>query len=145
MVRLEILMVEDNRGDVVLLDEAFDRPGASHCIHVVCDGVEALEFLRRQGAHAHAPRPDVIVLDLKLPRKGGREVLEDILPDPDLRCTPIVVLSSSESELELVRDLHLPMGLCIAKPSTFAGYVEIAGIIISHGRRQAENAPSPAP
>ena len=145
MDRLKILMVEDNRGDVVLLDEAFDRSGASHCIHVVCDGVEALEVLRRQGAHAQAPRPDVIVLDLKLPRKGGREVLEDILPDPDLRCIPIVVLSSSESELELIRNLHLPMGLCIAKPSTFAGYVEIAGIIISHGRRHAENTPSPAP
>lgn len=136
MAPLEILMVEDNGGDVVLMDEAFGRAGISHRISVARDGVEALEFLRRQGKYAQAPRPDVIVLDLKMPRKGGREVLAELLPDPNLREIPVVVLSSSQSELEFVK-LQVPEEYCIAKPSSFEGFVQIARVIGARGRPMA--------
>ena len=144
MDRLEILMVEDNGGDVVLLDEGFTRAGIAHRLSVISDGVEAVKFLRRQGPYAQAPRPDVIVLDLKLPRKGGREVLAEILPDPDLGKIPIVVMSSSQAELEVVKKYHLPEGFCIAKPSTFAGYIGIAKTIGAYGHQVTGNHTSPA-
>lgn len=144
MERLEILMVEDNRGDVVLLDEALVHIGASHHTSVASDGVEAVSFLRQEGPYAQAPRPDVIVLDLKLPRMGGREVLEAILPDPNLCDIPVVVLSSSQSELDTLRSGPSAPGLCISKPSTFAGYIDIARTIISRGRL-TENSPTLAP
>ncbi|MCY2924090.1 MAG: response regulator [Planctomycetota bacterium] len=146
MDRLEILMVEDNGGDVVLLDEAFTRAGIAHRVNVISDGAEAIEFLRRQGPYAQAPRPDVIVLDLKLPRKGGREVLDEILPDPDLGRIPIVVLSSSQTELEVVvKKYRLPEGFCIAKPSTFAGYIGIAKTIGAYGHHVTGNQTSLTP
>ena len=145
MDRLEILMVEDNGGDVVLLDEAFVRVGIAHHISVTPDGEEALEFLRRRGRHTRAPRPDVIVLDLKLPRKGGQEVLAEILPDPELNKIPIVVLSSSQSELEAVKGRLLPADFCITKPATFDGYVRIAELIGACGRHLAENAADRTP
>ncbi|MCY2930138.1 MAG: response regulator [Planctomycetota bacterium] len=130
---LDILMVEDNGGDVVLLDEAFARTGIAHRVHVATDGVEALAYLRRQGPYADAPRPDVIVLDLKMPRKGGREVLAELLPDTDLQAIPVVVLSSSQSELELIKH-QVPAEHCIAKPFSFEGYLQIARFIGSLGR-----------
>ncbi len=145
MDRLEILMVEDNAGDVVLLDEGFVQAGVAYHISVATDGVEAIEFLRRQGAYAQAPRPDAIVLDLKLPRKGGREVLAELALAPDLCDIPVVVLSSSQSELEVVRSQHPFGGVCIAKPSTFAGYVEIARTIIALAQPLGTMAGSPPP
>ena len=121
----EILIVEDNRGDVVLMQEAIEGEGLSCHVVVLPDGVEAMAYLHREGKYAGAVRPDLIVLDLKLPRKGGREVLEEIRPDPELNAIPLVVLSSSRSELQLARPRTLAGQCCMVKPSTFAGYLEL--------------------
>jgi two-component system, chemotaxis family, response regulator Rcp1 len=129
MKTVEILIVEDNRGDVVLVQEAMTRAAITHHLTVARDGVEAMDFLRRQGKHASAPRPDLIVLDLKLPRRSGREVLADLAPDPSLRDIPVVILSSSISELEIARAHMLPTQMCMGKPSTFVGYVELVQCI----------------
>ena len=125
MKTVEVLMVEDNPGDLVLVREAASKAGLPYHVNVVRDGVEATEYLRSEKRHAGAGRPDLIVLDLKLPRKSGREVLEEITPDPKLRDIPIVLLSSSRSELELVRARHRPGRSYQVKPSTFPGYVEL--------------------
>lgn len=125
MKDIEVLMVEDNRGDVVLVEEAFGKLGLGHHLNVVPDGVEALEYLHHQGKYTAAVLPDLIVLDLKLPRKSGREVIEEMRPDPALCAIPLVILSSSRSELELARRRQLPRQRCLVKPSTFAGYVEM--------------------
>lgn len=135
MNQVQVLMVEDNGGDVVLLDEALTRAGVPHRISVATDGVEAMRFLRKEGPYRGAPRPDLIVLDLKLPRKGGREVLSELKPDPDLRAIPVVVLSSSRSELELVKEYDLPDESRITKPSTFTGYVEVAKAMEAYRRK----------
>jgi CheY-like chemotaxis protein len=122
---VDILMVEDNRGDVVLMQEALNTVGLQHRVHVVSDGVEAVAYLRRQGQYAAAIRPALIVLDLKLPRKNGREVLDEIMPDPELSRIPVALLSSSRSELEAARALRIPSRNYMVKPSTFAGYIEL--------------------
>jgi len=129
MKPVEVLMVEDNRGDVVLVEEAMAKAGLTHTVTVVPDGVEAMAYLRRRGAYADAARPDLIVLDLKLPRKSGREVLDEIRPDPALNAIPIVILSSSRSELEVARSNGRPEERCIAKPATFADYVDLVKVI----------------
>ena len=129
MKRVEVLMVEDNRGDVVLVEEAMAKAGLDHAVNVVSDGVEAIDYLHRLGAYAAAAKPDLIVLDLKLPRKSGREVLAEIRPDPALNTIPVVILSSSRSELEIARSHSRPEERCIAKPTTFAGYVDLVKVI----------------
>jgi len=120
-----VLMIEDNPGDVVLVREAVEKVGLPYRICVARDGVEAMERLAAGMPGAERSRPDLIVLDLKLPRKNGHEVLADIAKDRDLRGTPIVVLSSSRSELEIVRASRLPNMTMLAKPSTFAGYLSL--------------------
>jgi two-component system, chemotaxis family, response regulator Rcp1 len=129
MKTMKVLMVEDNRGDVVLVQEAMAKAGITFQVHVVPDGVEAMAYLRRQGRYAGATRPDLIVLDLKLPRKTGQEVLAEIQPDAELNGIPLVVLSSSRSELEIARTRGLPGKSCMAKPSTFDGYVALVRAI----------------
>jgi CheY-like chemotaxis protein len=129
MKTVEILMVEDNRGDVVLVEEAMAKMGLTHAVTVVTDGVEAMDYLCRRGAYAGAARPDLIVLDLKLPRKSGREVLEEITRDPALDAIPIVIVSSSRSELEIARSHGRPEVRCMAKPATFAGYVDLVTVM----------------
>lgn len=129
MRKIEVLMVEDNRGDVVLVEEAMAKAGLAHTVTVVPDGVEAMDYLHRRGAYAEAARPDLIVLDLKLPRKSGREVLAEIRPDSALNAIPVVILSSSRSELEVARAHGRPEERCIAKPTTFAGYVDLVKVI----------------
>ncbi len=121
---VSVLLVEDNRGDVILVKEAMEEIGLTHRVDVVADGVEAMEFLRRSGKYAQAPRPDLILLDLKLPRKNGREALEEILLDPTLRDIPVIILSSSRSELELARAFGLPDECYMVKPGTYDGFVE---------------------
>ena len=121
----EILIVEDNRGDVVLFQEAMNKARVCHHLTVVRDGVEAMEYLCRQGKYAETPRPELLILDLKLPRKSGREVLAELRPMPDLCDIPVVILSSSRSELELARATLLPRQRCLVKPSTFEGYVDL--------------------
>ena len=97
----------------------------ANCIHVVHDGVEALGYLRRQGAYATAPRPDLILLDLNLPRMNGRQVLVEVKSDPDLRNIPVVVLTSSSDEENVVKSYDLHANCYIVKPVGFDGLIEV--------------------
>jgi two-component system, chemotaxis family, response regulator Rcp1 len=113
---VEILLVEDNPDDVDLTIEAFRESHSPSRLHVVEDGVEALAFLRHQGAHADAPRPDLILLDLNLPRKTGYEVLAEVKTDPALRSIPVVVLTTSTAEADVARSYALAANCYITKP-----------------------------
>ena len=122
---IRILMVEDNDGDVFLTTEALKEAKVANQVHVVHDGVEALEYLRRHGKYATAPRPDLILLDLNLPRKDGREVLEEIKADPALHKIPIVILTSSSAETDVCKTYDLHANCYIVKPVDFAALVEV--------------------
>jgi len=113
---IDILLVEDNPGDVRLTQEALKEAKLGNELHVVEDGVEAMAFLRRQGAHRNAVRPDLILLDLNLPLKNGREVLAEIKDDPKLRRIPVVVLTTSQSEADIVKAYDLHANCYITKP-----------------------------
>ena len=113
---VEILLVEDNPGDVRLTQEAFSDTKVSNHLSVVGNGEEALLFLRRQGQYASAPRPDLILLDLNLPRKSGREVLADIKVDPDLLRIPVVVMTTSEAEIDIINSYSLHANAYVTKP-----------------------------
>jgi chemotaxis family two-component system response regulator Rcp1 len=113
---VEILMVEDNPGDVRLTMEALRDAKVLNHMSVAADGVEAMAFLRREGKHAHAPRPDLILLDLNMPRKDGREVLAEVKEDPDLRRIPVVILTTSTAEKDIVESYNLHANCYISKP-----------------------------
>jgi two-component system, chemotaxis family, response regulator Rcp1 len=104
---IEVLLVEDSPGDVRLTQEAFRDVNSSVHLHVASDGVEAMAFMRREGVHAHAPRPDLILLDLDLPKMDGREVLALIKEDPSLKLIPTVILTTSEAEVDIVKSYQL--------------------------------------
>jgi two-component system response regulator len=125
-VPVSILLVEDNPGDVRLLREAFREARVGSMLYRVEDGVEALAFLRRQGKHRAAPRPDLILLDLNLPRKDGREVLTEIKLDDDLKGIPVVVLTSSPEEQDLLRTYSLGANYYLTKP---VGLDQLAEVI----------------
>ena len=112
----EILLVEDNPGDVRLTQECFKESKISNNLSVVNDGQEAIDFLQRKGKFANAPRPDLILLDLNLPRKDGREVLAEIKADPDLRKIPVVVLTISKAEQDILKSYDLHANCFITKP-----------------------------
>jgi CheY-like chemotaxis protein len=120
----EILLVEDNPADVLMTRSAFEDFKISNNLHVVEDGVEALQFLRGEGAFAGSPRPDLIMLDLNLPRKNGREVLADIKNDPRLRTIPVVVLTTSSSDKDILQAYNLHVNSYIVKPVGFNNFVE---------------------
>ncbi|MFZ1933639.1 MAG: response regulator [Thermoguttaceae bacterium] len=122
---IQILLVEDNEADARLATEALKAAKVANCIHVVHDGVEALGYLRRQGAYATAPRPDLILLDLNLPRMNGRQVLVEVKSDPDLRNIPVVVLTSSSDEENVVKSYDLHANCYIVKPVGFDGLIEV--------------------
>ena len=113
---VELLLVEDNPGDVELTREALAEARVRNRLAVVSDGVEALRFLRREGPHAGSPRPDLILLDLNLPRMDGREVLAAIKRDPALRRIPVVVLTTSEAERDILEAYQLHANAYIVKP-----------------------------
>lgn len=113
---VEILLVEDNPGDVRLTVEALKDGKLRNSLKVVTDGVEALALLRRRGQYADAARPDLILLDLNLPRMDGREVLAQIKQDPNLRRIPVVVLTSSQAEQDIIRSYDLQANCYITKP-----------------------------
>jgi len=113
---IEILLVEDNPGDVRLTREALKEGKVYSNLHTVKDGVEAMEFLRRQGKYKDVPRPDIILLDLNLPRKDGREVLEEIKSDPVLKRIPVVVLTTSKAEEDVLRTYNLHANCYVTKP-----------------------------
>jgi two-component system, chemotaxis family, response regulator Rcp1 len=115
-VRKEILLVEDSPGDVRLMQEAFRQKNASVHLSVVMDGVEAMEFLRREGAHVDAPRPDFIVLDLNLPKMDGREVLAQIKRDDRLKTIPTIVLTTSEADIDIRESYKLKATCYFCKP-----------------------------
>jgi chemotaxis family two-component system response regulator Rcp1 len=122
---IEVLLVEDNPGDVRLTREAFNEAQVTNHLHVVMDGLEAMDFLQRRGRHAEAPRPDLILLDLNLPGKSGREVLEKIKSDPGLRRIPVMILTSSKADQDLQRAYELHANCYIAKPLDFYQFVDI--------------------
>ena len=113
---IEILLVEDNEGDVRLTREALREAKVRNNLSVAYDGVEALEFLRREGNRSNAPRPDIILLDLNLPRMDGRELLEQIKSDPELALIPVVVLTTSKAEEDIIRSYQLHANCYITKP-----------------------------
>jgi chemotaxis family two-component system response regulator Rcp1 len=112
----EVLLVEDNPGDVRLTREAFSETTGTVRLHVASDGVEALAFLRREGPHVHAPRPDLILLDLNLPKMDGREVLVQIKEDEGLKTIPAIILTTSEAEVDIVRSYQLGANCYLSKP-----------------------------
>ena len=116
---IEVLLVEDDPGDVLLIREAFEHNKVYNALHVVSDGVEALEFLRREGEHAGARRPDLVLLDLNLPRKDGRQVLAEVKQDADLRTIPVVILTTSEAEEDIARSYDLHANAYVTKPVDF--------------------------
>jgi two-component system, chemotaxis family, response regulator Rcp1 len=122
---VEILLVEDNPGDVRLTREALKEGKVRNNLHVAQDGVEALAFLRREGKHAEAVRPDLILLDLNLPRKDGREVLEEIKADPQLRPIPVVILTSSQAEQDIVRAYDLHANCYVSKPVDLDQFITV--------------------
>jgi CheY-like chemotaxis protein len=113
---IEVLLVEDSPGDVRLTREAFGEANKSIRLHVAADGVEAMAFLKRQGTHAAAPRPGIILLDLNLPKMDGREVLVHIKEDADLKTIPIVILTTSESEVDIAKSYELQANCYLSKP-----------------------------
>jgi CheY-like chemotaxis protein len=111
-----VLLVEDSPGDVRLTQEAFRDANASIILHVAADGVEAMAFLRHEGEYGAAPRPDLILLDLNMPKKDGREVLAEIKADPDLKGIPTVILTTSQSETDVVKSYQLQANVYLCKP-----------------------------
>jgi CheY-like chemotaxis protein len=124
-----ILLAEDNPGDVRLTREALKAAKVNNTLHVVEDGVETMAFLHREGEYADAPRPDVILLDLNLPRKDGREALAEIKSDPDLRAIPVVILTSSELEDDVIKAYDLHANCYTTKPVELDQFLHIVKAI----------------
>jgi chemotaxis family two-component system response regulator Rcp1 len=122
---VEILLVEDNPGDARLATEALKDAKVKNNLHWVKDGVEAMAFLRREGKYADAPHPDVILLDLNLPRKDGREVLAEIKQDEDLRRIPVVILTVSNAEEDIIKTYNLHANCYIRKPVDLDQFIEV--------------------
>lgn len=122
---IEILLVEDNPGDQDLTRNALQRAKVRNSLHIVEDGEEAMEFLHQEGEYANAPRPDVILLDLNLPRMDGREVLEEIKKDPNLMDIPVVVLTTSSAEQDILRSYRLHANCYITKPVDLEQFIEV--------------------
>lgn len=122
---INVLLVEDDEGDVVLIREAFADNKVRNHLEVVADGVEAMAYLRGEGEHADAPRPDLVLLDLNLPRKDGREVLQEVKSDPVLRTIPVVVLTTSEADEDILRSYDLHANAYVTKPVDFDRFIEV--------------------
>lgn len=122
---IEVLLVEDDPGDALMTREAFAEHKVGNRLHVVSDGVEALRFLRREGEYAQAPRPHLVLLDLNLPRKDGREVLQEIKQDEDLARIPVVVITTSEAEEDVIRSYQLHANAYVTKPVDFDQFIKV--------------------
>ena len=120
---MNVLLVEDDPGDVLMTREAFEEY-LHNRLDVVSDGSEALSYLRREGAYADVPRPDLILLALNLPRRDGREVLAEVKADADLRHIPVVVLTTSKAEEDVLRSYQLHANAYVTKPVDFDGFIE---------------------
>jgi CheY-like chemotaxis protein len=126
---IHILLVEDNPADVRLTEEAMRESKILNSLSVVNDGVEALAFLKKEGNYINASRPDLILLDLNLPKKDGREVLEEIKNDSGLRTIPVVVLTTSEAHTDVVKSYNLHANCYITKPVELEKFMEIVRVI----------------
>jgi len=122
---IDVLLVEDSAGDVRLMREAFKEAKAHIDLHVAVDGEDAMCFLMRKGRYLQAPRPDLILLDLNLPKKDGREVLREIKESPTLRIIPVVILTTSTSEEDILRTYYLHANCYISKPVGLAGFLKV--------------------
>jgi len=122
---IEVLLVEDDPGDILLIREAFEFNKVHNTLNVVSDGEQALDYLRGAGDYTGAIRPDLVLLDLNLPRKDGREVLAEVKSDPDLRTIPIVVLTTSEAEEDVLKSYQLHANAYVTKPVDFERFVSI--------------------
>ncbi|MDB5935692.1 MAG: response regulator receiver [Massilia sp.] len=126
---IEILLVEDNPGDVRLTQEALKDAKVANTMHIVEDGVAALDFLYRRAPYDAAPRPDLILLDLNLPKKNGREVLEQIKQDEQLKCIPVVILTTSQADDDVASAYKLHANCYITKPVEFAQFIRVVRAI----------------
>jgi CheY-like chemotaxis protein len=122
---IDVLLVEDDPGDVLMTREAFAENKVANRLAVVSDGVSALQFLRKEGEHADAPTPDLVLLDLNLPRMDGREVLAAMKSDDDLRRIPVVVLTTSEAEEDVLRSYSLHANAYVTKPVDFERFIDV--------------------
>ena len=121
---VEILLVEDSEPDILLTEEAFSEARVRNRLHVVRDGEEALQFLRREGDYAAAPRPDVILMDINMPRKNGLEVLEEVKADPSLRSIPVLILTTSQAEDDVRRSYSGHASGYVVKPVGFENFLQ---------------------
>ena len=126
---IEILLIEDNPGDVRLTEEALKEGKVINRLSVVPDGVEAIEYLRKRGDYASAATPDLVLLDLNLPKKDGREVLAEVKQDPDLRKIPVVVLTTSRDEQDILKSYDLHANCYITKPVDFEQFIRVVRAI----------------
>jgi CheY-like chemotaxis protein len=126
---IEVLLVEDDPGDVLMTQEAFEEHKVRNRLTVVSDGAEALQYLRREPPYEDAGEPDLVLLDLNLPRKDGREVLAEVKSDPGLRTIPIVVLTTSEAEEDILRSYDLHANAYVTKPVDFDRFIEVVRLI----------------
>jgi CheY-like chemotaxis protein len=122
---IEVLLVEDDPGDVLMTQEAFEEHKVRNNLTVVSDGAEAMAYLRREGAYAKAVRPDLILLDLNLPRRDGREVLEEVKKDDDLCRIPVVVLTTSAADEDILRSYQLHANAYVTKPVDFERFISV--------------------
>ena len=122
---IDVLLVEDDPGDVLMTREAFEDNKVRNTLHVVDNGVDAMAFLRKQGEYADAPTPGLVLLDLNLPRMDGREVLAEIKADAQLRLIPVVVLTTSEAEEDVVRSYSLHANAYVTKPVDFERFLSV--------------------
>ncbi|GAB3873329.1 response regulator [Kibdelosporangium lantanae] len=122
---IDILLVEDDPGDVLMTREALEHHKVRNTLHVVSDGVEAIRFVRREPPYEHVPTPGLILLDLNLPRRNGQEVLAEIKQDPELRRIPVVVLTTSKADEDILRSYNLHANAYITKPVDFDRFVEV--------------------
>jgi CheY-like chemotaxis protein len=121
---VDVLLVEDDAGDVLMTREAFEHYKIRNTLHVVTDGEQALQFVRREGDFAGAPRPGLIMLDLNLPRRDGLEVLAELKGDPDLRLIPVVILTTSQAEEDIIRSYSLHANAYVTKPVDFEQFID---------------------
>jgi CheY-like chemotaxis protein len=121
---VDVLLVEDDPGDVLMTKEAFEHYKLRNVLHVVTDGEQALQFLRRTGGYADAPRPGLILLDLNLPRLDGLEVLAELKADPVLKVIPVVILTTSQAQQDVLRSYALHANAYVSKPVDFETFIE---------------------
>ena len=122
---VDVLLIEDDPGDVLMTKEAFEHYRIRNELHVVGDGEQAILFLRKDGDYADAPRPGLILLDLNLPRRNGHEVLAELKSDPDLLTIPVVVLTTSQAEEDILRSYALHANAYISKPVDFERFIDV--------------------